>query len=291
MRIDATSRETFTEAVQPKVRPYRPFADSGAVQGSRRLSKGAVRLWELVHSLGRQTALERRYSPATTQVVFALPQSLLATALDYTDRHLRNLQRELEEAELLDSHPLAARVQGRNLWSTTLWAVKLTTRNTTPRLRVEDFTAEWRDFETDLQKKNTAQSIISGLKTLEEAKRVFVLFRVAVSRVFEIPTRYSSSRPEIHLGDVQEAIYRLGDLAEGATPGAVGNLAGVLASGLNDSHSLRWWAKQLWQVCGSWEKIGALQAKLHRLLVDLREHPGLKNPGGWANARLAAGVN
>lgn len=291
MRRDVISRGTFTESVQPTVRPYRPFADCGAVQGSRKLTRGALRLWELVHSLGLQTALERRYSPATSQVVFALPQSLLAAALGYTDRHLRNLQNELEAAELLDSHPLAARVQGRNLWSTTLWAVKLTTRSTTPRLRPEDFISEWRDFETDLQRKNTAQSIISGLKTLEETKRVFVLFRVAVSGIFEIPTRYPSFRPEIHLGDVQEAIYRLGDLAEGATPGAVGSLAEALSSGLNDSHSLRWWAKQLWKACGSWERIGSLQAKLHRVLVDLREHPGLKNPGGWANARLAGGAN
>lgn len=276
-----------TTPPQPAVRPYKPFAEAAAIQGDTKLSKGAQRLWELLHFLGVQVALERKYSHKVSQVVFGLPQSLVASTLGYTDRHVRNLQVELEKAGLLASHALADQVQGRNLWATMLWAVKVGSRATTPRLTPDAFSHTWRNFEDDLRCRNTAHSIISGLRTLEESKRVFVLLQVIVTGLFKLNPRYPSSSPEIRLQGVQETIYRLGALAEGSDAAGVADLASRLAHSLNDQHSFRWWCKQIWQASGSWEAIGALQARLHRTLADLQEFDGIRNPGSWANSRLS----
>lgn len=281
----ATTRKP-TEAPTPTLTPA--FASAEAVQGSVRLSRGAQRLWQLLHPLAVQLALEKGYSRKVSQVVLALPQSLSAAALGYTDRHIRSLQGELAEAGLVASAALADNVEGRNLWSTTLWAVKVTTAHTRPHLTPEDFTHQWRDFTHDLKTRNTVQRMISGLEKTKEEKKIFVLFHVVVTGLFQlIPRYFSSFRPEMNPQAVRDAVLRLGTLAEDAPPGAVSTLACALAHGLGDAHSFRWWCKQLWKVTGSWERIGALQARLQRVLTDLDEYQDIRSAGAWTNSRVA----
>lgn len=267
--------------------PLERFATAESIRAGRYLSSGAIRLWDFMHSLAVRYAVQKGFSHAASWATLALPQRIVAAVLGYTDRHVRRLQSELETAGLIATHALAADVDGQNLWATTLWAVKLTTASVTPRLNPDDYAHNWRDFAADLKRKNTAVAVMSGLQILEETKKIFVVFQIIVTGVFSLKPRYLSFSADISPGGVQDAIFRLGTLADSPGPGDVAILAATLSHGLADSHSFRWWCGRLWSVVGSWERIGQLQAQLSRVLVDLGEHPNIKNPGAWANARIA----
>lgn len=270
------------------VKPHQAFASAEAVRGSIWLSKGAARLWSLIHDLGVGAAKERKYHPKTTQVVISLPQSLAAWGLEYTDRHVRNLQAELEAAGLCGTHALAVAVDGQHMWASTLWAVKLTTRAAPPHLTAEDFAHKWRDFAADLKAKNTAQSIISGLQTNLQIERQMVLRDVVTLGKFNLSlSRYSLDRKKekFSLQDSIQRLTLLTDCQGNERQKTVEELALSLAAALNDTHSFPWWCKQLWGAIGSWEAVGALQAALERLNTDLREWRELKNGAALFNFR------
>ncbi len=272
-----------------QVHPYKPFADHLDVQGTQQLTKGASRLWELLHHVGVYVADHRHYHRNTSSVVYSLPQSLVAWTLGYTDRHVRNLQGELEAAGLLDSSPLAARVNGENLWASTLWAVKLTTKATMPRLTPEDFQHRWRDFQQDLRSKNTAQSIISGLKNAVKVVKERILEDVATLGIFRLNPPLSFS-PEHPFSTLRDSVYSLSLLAEigPETSKAVDRLAGAFSRAFGDEHSFLWWCSKFWSVVGSWERVGTLQAQLHRVLADMEEFSGIRNCAAWLNKRLTS---
>lgn len=277
-----------TDLPEPRIiSPIERFASAEAVMVGATLTKGALKLWEFIHAVAVRYAAKKGMSRAASWATFALPQRIVAAALGYTDRHVRRLQGELEQAGLLATHALADEVEGQNLWATTLWAVKLATNEVKPRLTADDYAHKWRDFEADLKRKNTAQAVMSGLKTSEEGNRIFLVFSMVVTGAFTLNTRSQSFRADISPNAVQDAVYRLGSLADMPSPGLVGDLAAAISTGLADGHSFRWWCKRLWAVVGSWERVGALQAQLQRVLADVAEHQGIRNAGAWAVSRVA----
>ncbi|WP_261665286.1 hypothetical protein [Deinococcus sp. Marseille-Q6407] len=294
--------QSFQQAQQPvlpkvlTINRLSRYASAEAVviaAGAPKLSKGAQKLWETLHATAVRVAAQKGYNGAVSTVTFHLPQSIVAAALGYTDRHIRNLQAELHAAGLLDSGAHAAAVQGQNLWATTLWAVKTSTTDTTPRLRPDEWGATWRDLESDFKRKNTALSLISGLNNPMRVELCEQLYRMAVTGLYQLSPVTESFSLEIKLGNVQDAVSSLSMLAD-SPPGSerrrlVQQLAGWLADSLHDMHSIRWWYGQLWAVVGRWEAVGALQAQLGRLLADLTEYDGIRVEAAWFAARMQRG--
>ncbi|GGR40892.1 hypothetical protein [Deinococcus ruber] len=273
------------------VNAHRAFATAEAVRGSVKLTRGAAKLWALVHDLGVRAAEGRKYHQNASQVVISLPQSLAAWGLDYTDRHVRNLQAELESAGLCAAHAFAAVVEGKNMWASTLWAIKLTTRATTPHLTSEDFAHKWRDFAADLKAKNTVQHMISGLYTSPVIEKQIVLRDVVTLGKFNLSlSRYLLER-KTEKFSLQDSIYRLTLLTDchgNERQKTVEELALSIAAALNDTHSFAWWCKRLWACIGSWESVGMLQAALGRLKTDLDEWRELRNGAALFNFRNQA---
>lgn len=277
LTIDRLSRYASAEAV-------------AVAAGSPKLTKGAQRLWEVLHGAAVQVAAYRGYSAAVSQVVVAVPQNGVAALMGWTVRHTHRVRAELEAAGLVAAQGWVADVHGRHMHALTLWAVKSSTTSTTPRLTAEDFRAKWRDFAADLNSKNTVRHAMSSLLTLEEDSQV--IDRLAT---WHVTGRFSDCLNPLQLGvtlqlgSLKSAIESLGMLAN-APAGVerrkvIQQLAGWLADSLHDQHSFRWWCRQLWQVAGEWEKVGALQAQLSRLLADLDEYGEILNPAAWFSAR------
>jgi len=294
------SRKTL-EVPNPTVKPYQPFASSEAVQASKKLSKGAQRLWELLHALATSTASEKGYSKHVSQVVYSLPQSLVAMALGYTDRHVRNLQTELEFSGLLDSSPLAAKVDGQNLYSTTLWAVKVATSTNTPRLHPEEFQFKGhRDFAADLKSGNTVLALkkkISGLQPDEEVDYLYIIRNFFSVKRFELPKPVISFSPEKRFRSLQDTIYTLPLLVDcdyRERPKLVSALSSALAHALKDHHSQSWYAKILWEALAAEDAgipaIQPLSALLSRLSVDRREWTDIRNAGSLFASRVRGGA-
>lgn len=266
------------------------FASCEAVSLSAGLSAGAARLFALLHAVAVRLAASRGYSSAVSQVVYSLPQSVVAAGLGYTDRHVRRLTAELEAAGLLAASPYASRVAGRSMWATVVWAVKLSTTRTAPRIRADDWAHCWRDLAGDIKRKNTVLGKMSELVKMPKVDMWGQLHRMAVTGVFSISPVTDSFSSDIHISAVSDAVSSLSLLADSPPSerrDLIHQLAGWLSEGLNDSHSFRWWCGLLWRCCGSWEQIGALQAQLSRLLADLVEWDGVRSPGAWFAARVA----
>ena len=263
-------------------------ADEVAGKATECLTKGARKLWAVIHGVAVRYAAYKKYSAAVTHVTFALPQSAVAAVLGYDARHLRRLQHELEAAGLIDSGAWAASVEGKNLWATTLWAVKTGKGNTTPKLQPDDYRANWRDLAADFKAKNTVQRAMSGLITTKEDEQVSKLFSAAVTGLYDSAPVTLPLVRTFKLGAVQDAVNSLSLLAD-ATPHErrelVQQLAGWLSESLHDRHSFKFWCSLLWPVAGKWEAVGALQAQLNRLLADLSEYDGILNPAAWFNSR------
>ena len=222
-----------------------------------------------------------------------MPQSALAALMGYTDRHLRRLQAELQQAGLIDYRAWATEVNGQNMYASTIWAIKTGTSGNAPRLRADDYEYQHRNFAADLRSKNTVRAAMSGLEKIPESELEVRVFQIAVTGRFTNnlhPLLLDRTSPKkLLLDDVSSAVLELGSLADARGQELrqlVQMLAGWLSTALHDSHSFRWWCGQLWDVAGSWEKIGALQAKLHRFIADLVEFDGIRCPAAWFNARV-----
>ena len=192
-------------------------------------------------------------------------------------------------AGLLVASAYASSVEGQNLWVTMLWAVNTTTANTTPRIHADYWTHEWRNLEQDAKRGNTVMGKMSELKDLNRVDVVGQLYQMVVTGLFKLSLVTPSFSSDIRLGAVSDAVdglFILGEAAPSERRNLIRQLAGWLSTSLNDSHSYKWWCGLLWSVAGSWEAVGALQAKLSRLLADLSEWDGIRTPAAWFAARV-----
>lgn len=259
------------------------------------LSKGARKLFRLLHLLAVAVAQGRRYPVIPSSSAFHMPQLLLAAVLRYTPRHLRRLAHELEEAGLIDGGAHASKIRTklgthRNLWDGSIWAVKLRPSTCHAYLSPDDWRHEWRDFQADLKTGRTAEKIMSYLKTCEGlARQEHVLKTWAVNPNAKMTSlsleRTFQTEEKMSLQDTVYALPLIGELSDLKRAGAIGAAASVISHALGDSHSRRFWCGLLWAATrnGSLE---AFSAQLLRLLADVQESSELRNPGALFAARL-----
>ena len=273
-----------------------------AVVGSLCLSRGAGRVFGVLHNLAVMTARARGYAARPDAVTFHLPASLLALGVGYTDRHLRRLLPELEAAGLIDCGAHAGLVNDMRLWDGYLWAVKTSTGEIAPTLRCEDWRHQWRDFAGDMRTGRTVKALLEQMSGLQAEKQ-----KDAVKTALEgwAVTPGNLNNPvacsaDISAGagpeaaqDVRQVAYRLGELVN--VPASkraemVGRTASALARLLNDPQSRRWYCRMLWEALKAEQEgrggLNSLSAALARLEADRAEWTELRNPAALLASRL-----
>jgi hypothetical protein len=261
------------------------------------VSKGARKVFLVLHMLAVATAQGRRYRVIPSSSAFHLPQLLLAAVLKYTPRHLRRLTQELESAGLIDSGAHASKIRTklgthRHMWDGSIWAVKLRPSTCDAYLSPEDWRHEWRDFQADLMSGRTAEKIMSYLNTCEGlARKEHVLKQWAVNPNSKFTSlsleRTFQAEQKMSLQDTVYSLPLIGDLTELQQAGAIGNAASVISHALGDSHSRRFWCGLLWAATRN-HSLEAFSAQLLRLLADVSESSELRNPGALFAARLSS---
>ncbi len=138
-----SSRPSERPHALPAPRVLPTYSDAATVAADRPLSRGAVELWKLLHSLAMHVARTRAYQVAPSSVTFHLPAVMVAAAAGKSERHLYRLADELRAAGLLDERGHVAQVGRLRRYDGTLWAVA-TKPDACPRLRWDDFRHDWR---------------------------------------------------------------------------------------------------------------------------------------------------
>lgn len=280
----------------PAPRVLASYADHQAVAAGRTLSRGAARLWEHLHDLAREVGHARGYEVAPRQIVYHLPGVTLCGVLGITDRHLRRLALELEQAGLLDCGGHAQRVGLRSMYDGTLWAVLMLPGGEPPRIRADEWLHNWRPgFVADVEGKTGAAAEMSELLKAgadEAEKRAHALKKAANPDVSPPPLSSSDISRPASLRAVVEGLSRLWTLHSSKRARAVGLLASQIAAALTEPERRRYWCRVIWDALrGENEQRGSLQvlgAQLARLDADLKEGAPWRNPGAVLAARLKA---
>lgn len=279
---------------KPVILPTFPTADQ--VRSGKSLSRGAVRLWLLLHRLAVDTAQYRAYAALPNAVTFHLPTVAIAAYLRYTERHTYRLLDELKAVGLITGGGHAQNVAGRALWDGSLWKVA-TTPGHRPQLRAEEWKFPWRpSFEDDYVGKNGAAREMSEL--LSQQEDVEVLYQ-ALKRRAAVPngiqpaaTSSSDIPPLTSLHEVAMALPDLMCVHATRRSALVSRLASGIAVALNEPHRHRQWCGALWRVVQAENEgrpaLQPLAAALHRLAVDLAEGAPWRKPGAVLTKRVAA---
>ena len=140
------------------------------------LSKGARKLFHLLHLLAVAAAQGRRYPVIPSSQCLPHAPAPAGCRPPVHPRHLRRLAQELEHAGLIDGGAHASKVRTklgthRHLWDGSIWAVKLRPSTCNVYLSPDDWRHEWRDFQADLKTGRTAEKIMSYLNTCEGLER------------------------------------------------------------------------------------------------------------------------
>lgn len=286
-------------------RPFLAFSEAGEVAAGLGLSAGAVRVYKVLRDRACDVAQVRGYQVAPDTVTLHLPQKLLALAVGYTPRHLRNLLPELVAAGLLDWGAHAVKVKGMGLWGGCLFAVKVSPNaDIVPHLGREDWRHPWRDLESDIEAGRTVKALLEAISPLQGDEREIAV-QDALKTWAVTPGNLNSpvackgevapSEDLDAVQDIRQIAYRLGDLQHvhpTKRPRLVGRLASALSRTLGDMHSRRWYCLMIWSAWrGQIEGRGTLQAlstALLRLDSDRREWEGLRNPAALLVSRMRA---
>lgn len=281
-------------APPPAPRVLATFCCADELVVGHALSRGAARVWGVLHRLAVDTARARAYTVTPDQVTFHCPAVTVAGVLNYTDRHLRTLANELAAAGLIEYGGHAQTVAGRNLYDGTLWAV--TTRpGATARVRIEEWRHMWRPtFQLDYEGKTGAMKEISELQTQqgnEEERYEVARRRAAVPGVVLNPAMPSS---EIVLTQglraVVEQLPAVWQVHVRHRAREVGKLASAIAGALSEPERRRYWCRVLWDALRSEQEdrggVQVLGAQLARLAGDLDEGAPWRNAGAVLAARL-----
>ena len=303
-------RETAPAAPLVKVKSENPspffpapaWPSLEAVIGAVVLSRGARRVFGVLHGLACDVAKARGYVARPDTVAMHLPASLLALGVGYSTRHLRRLLPELERAGLLACGAHASKVRDMSLWDGYLWSVKVSVGEVVPHLRREDWHHSWRDFAGDIDAGRTVQALLEQMSALHPDQRMNAVqdslkqWSVAPGNL-NSPVACSAdilagAGPEA-AQDVRQVAYRLGELVN--VPASkraelVGRTASALARLLNDPQSRRWYCRMLWEALKAEQEgrggLSTLSAALARLEADRAEWTELKNPAALLASRL-----
>ena len=266
------------------------------------LSKGAGRVFSVLHAISCDVARARGYAARPDTVAVHLPASLLALGVGYSTRHLRRLLPELERAGLIACGAHASKVRDMSLWDGYLWSVKVGTGEAVPHLRREDWKHQWRSFAEDIDAGRTVKALLEQMSALhpeqrkdavQDALKGWALTPGNLNSPLLCSADTDSGGGLDAVQDVREVAYRLSELVHvhpDRRAQLVGLFGSALARCLDDSHSRRWWCLILWQALRAEAEgrggIGALAAALTRLEADRGEWVGLRNPAAVLAARL-----
>lgn len=279
-----------------------PWPSCAAVAGASTLSRGAGRVFTVLHRLAFDISKLRGYAAVPNQVVFHCPAVMVAALVGYTDRHLRTLVGELEAAGLLDAGGHAQTgPAGRWMYSGTVWAVKVKPGDFTAHVHPDEWKQTWRpNFKTDVEGKRGAARLTSELVHQQADAEVIyraVLRAAAGDLDYSVPLMSSSevTRDEA-LKTVQDVVYLLGsgDLLA-LHPTKRGQLVGVMANVLarrldGELRWRRWYAGTILdalEVEGQGRQgLQTLAAALSRIDADVREGAPWERPGAVLASRL-----
>ena len=306
----ATVREAASAVPIVRLRPESPpprleapsWPSCEAVAGPVALSRGAGRVFGVLHGVAVMTGQAQGYAARPDAVTFHLPASLLAVAVGYTDRHLRRILPELEAAGLIDCGAHAGLVNDMRMWDGYLWAVKVSPGAVMPYLRREDWRHHWRDFAEDMKAGRTVKALLEQMSGLQAEDRKNAVkaaleswavtpgnLNIPVACSADIP---AGTGPDV-AQDVRQVAYRLGELLHvHPTKRAelVGRTASALARLLNDPQSRRWYCRLLWGALKAEQEgrggLSTLSAALARLEADRAEWAELRNPAALLASRL-----
>lgn len=288
---------TVVEAAQvpvpvPVVLPTFPAAE--VVAAGVNLSRGARRLWVLLHRLAVDVAKARAYTVVPDQVTYHLPAVTVAGVLNYHRSHLHKLADELACAGLIDRGGHAQTVAGRNLYDGTLWAVA-TKPGAAVRVRGDEWRHEWRPgFLADYEGKNGAAAEMQQLQTQQvdsETKYRAAKARAAVPDGILPPVIPSCCNSEPQgLRAVVEALPGLWLTHARYRAREVGKLASAMCAALGEPERRKYWCRVLWDALKAENEgragVQVLAAQTARLAADLAEGAPWRNPGAILAARL-----
>jgi hypothetical protein len=291
-------------------RPHNPptplvlasYTDAATVRAGLPLSRGAGRIFDLLHGLAVNVARARAYAVRPDTVTLHLPASLLALGVGYTPRHLRRLLPELEDAGLIACGAHASKVRDMSLWDGYLWAVKVSPGDHRPRLRREEWKHRWRDFAGDIEAGRTVKALLEQMSALhpdaiksgvDAALKSWAVAPGNISNLVVCSADISGAAGLDAVRDVRELAYRLGELVNvhpTRRAESVGRMASALAYALDDAHSRRWYCSLLWAALVAEQEgragLGVLAAALLRLNADRGEWEQLRNPAALLASRL-----
>lgn len=295
--VPSATSKTEHQDQPPAPRVLATYAPEWEVRAGRRLSRGARRLWELLHRLALDMSRDRGYTFVASQIVLHLPRPSLAGNLNYHPDHVARLGRELERAGLLDCGGHVQRVKGFSMYDGTLWGVLMVPGGEPPRIRPEEWRHNWRpDYEAELDAKTGAAAEMSellGRCADEEEKYQAARARAAnpgVDAQNHPPLPSSDNCDHASLKAVVERLGEIWHLHPSKRPRAIGLLASQIARVLCEPERRLYWCKVIWDALKSQNELrGGLQvlaAQISRLEVDLREGAPWRNPGAVLAARL-----
>ncbi|KQR07669.1 hypothetical protein [Deinococcus sp. Leaf326] len=278
-------------------RPLPTLPTAAALRAGVKLSRGAVRLHDLLVRLSGDMARHWRYAVLPDSLTFHIPAVGLAVFLGYDERHLRRLAAELAEVGLIAYGAHAQNVAGRGMWDGTLWAVGLTsTPAHAPYIRREEWTHNWRpDFEADYTGKKGVKAEMSALLTQEgETETAYQALKTRIAVQFT-KNPLVGCTPDISqtcdLDSLAADVRGLGSEHHSRRAGTITATATALALALGEPERRAQWAGKLWDALRAhWEgRVGGLEGfacALDRLRTDLAEDAPIRNLGALLMSRL-----
>lgn len=279
----------------PTPRVLASFQSAEAIAYGVRLSRGAGRLWGLLHRLAVDVARYREYTVTPGQVTFHLPAVTLAGAAGYARSHLYRLLDELMRAGLLDGGGHAQNVMGRSLYDGCLWAVRTRLDAEPPRVRADEWKHQWRPgFAADVQGKTGAAAEMRQLQTQEANAGEYyqaAKHRAAIPDAVFSPAESSCLIPERpSLNAVADALGGIWGVHVRHRARRVGQLASAMCAALGEPERRRYWCRVIWEAYrASIEGRSGLQvlaAQVARLAADLKEGAPWRSPGAVLASRL-----
>ncbi|RTR21386.1 hypothetical protein [Deinococcus radiophilus] len=284
-------------------------------------TEGATALARLLDHLARHTARARGYSPNVSQVVIHCPAELLAGYLGANRATVWRWTQKLEQLGYVDArshHSSMTLATGESMTvaTGTLYAVRMQP-NTRAHLHggpEGDFAEDSRtirDMDADRAARKTSYAVLSDIGIIQPRNSEFI--KMQQSKEFTedsvtLHTLYTFVTPNLDLDNpryndccifsessqtgITDAAAELATMQEtGPTQSAehmaatVHRTAELLAQGLEDTHSVAYWAKQIWMAYRA-GRCPAFAATLTRLTVQLRELDNIRSRAAWVVAEL-----
>jgi len=289
---------SVTPLPSARLLPARP-PTAQEVMGDMHLSRGALRLWLILHALALFVLRHRGYTIVPDSVTFHLPAVIAAAVVRYSERHTYRLADELRILGLLDERGHVAQVGKLRRYSGTLWCIKLRPEAPRPRLRYWDFRHDWRpDFALDYHGEQGAfkavQDVMSEPLTCEA--RLEGLFHLAktwaaATRTAKTPVEGGSDTPKgATLRAVAHALPALVHLHPRQRHREVSRLATDIALALDERGRVKQWCRDIYAAIQSENEqrqgLSYMALQLVRLATDLAELAPWKKPGAVLAARL-----